>query len=122
MATILLVDNDPLQAIQRKSMLERRFHDVQRVGDAAQALCLVEQPRFAEGLALVVSGLDMPGVGGPALVAELHTRLPKLPVLVLAGASDTPGDYLGERVRFLPRPFSTDEMLGAASLLLSQSE
>ena len=57
MATILLVDNDPLQAFLRKSILERRFDDVQRVGDAAEAFCLVEQPQFAENLGLVISGL-----------------------------------------------------------------
>jgi len=38
---ILLVDNDPLQAFQRKSILERQFQEVERVGDAADALCLV---------------------------------------------------------------------------------
>jgi len=47
MATILLVDSNPLQAHQRKSILERRFHEVQRVSDAAEAFCLVEQPEFA---------------------------------------------------------------------------
>ena len=53
MATILLVDDDPLQAFVRKSTLEKRFHDVERVADAAEALCLVEQPQFAGGLGLV---------------------------------------------------------------------
>ena len=83
MTTILLVDNDPLQASLRKSILERRFSEVERVADAAEALCLVEQPQFAGHLGLVVSGLNMPGIGGPAFVAELHDRLPNVPVLVL---------------------------------------
>ena len=120
MATILLVDNDPLQAFLRKSILERRFHDVQRVGDAAEALCLVEQPQFAESLGLVISGLHMHGIGGPAFVAELHTRLPKVPVLVLGSASEAAGDYAGEFVRFLSRPVSSDEMLSAAGKMLAQ--
>ena len=63
MTTILLVDDDPLQAFLRKSILERRFRDVERVGDAAEALCLVEQPEFAGQLGLVISGLNMPGIG-----------------------------------------------------------
>jgi len=120
MATILLVDNDPLQAFLRKSILERRFHDVQRVGDAAEALCLVEQPQFAESLGLVISGLHMHGIGWPAFVAELHTRLPKVPVLVLGSASEAAGDYAGEFVRFLSRPVSSDEMLSAAGKMLAQ--
>jgi DNA-binding NtrC family response regulator len=121
MAIILLVDNDPLQAFQRKSTLERRFNDVERVGDAAEALCLVEQPHFAGQLGLVISGLSMPGIGGPEFVAELHARLPQVPVLVLGSASEAPGDYAGGFVRFLARPFAMDEMVTAVANLLAQN-
>jgi CheY-like chemotaxis protein len=120
MAIILLVDNDPLQAIQRKSLLERRFDDVQRVRDAAEALCLVEQPQFVENLGLVVCGLDMRGIGGPAFVAELQTRLPRLPVLVLGSATESAGDYAGEHVRYLPRPIANETILSAANQLLAE--
>jgi DNA-binding NtrC family response regulator len=122
MSTILLVDNDPLQALQRMSILQRRFYDVQRAGDAAEALCLVEQPQFAGNLGLVISGLDMPGIGGPAFVAELRARLPRVPVLVLGIASEDAGDYQGGSVRFLPRPFAMDEMLKIAGILLAQNQ
>jgi two-component system nitrogen regulation response regulator GlnG len=118
LATILLVDNDPLQALARRSVLERHFDDVQRVGDAAEALCLVEQPEFAENLALVVSGLEMPGIGGPEFVAELHSRLPNLPILVLGNATDAAEDYTGGWIRFLARPFPVDEMLNVADQMV----
>jgi DNA-binding NtrC family response regulator len=120
MSTILLVDNDPLQAFLRKSLLERRFDDVQRVGDAADALCLVEQPQFAENLGLVISGLHQHGIGGPAFVAELHLRLPNVPVLVLGSGTEVSGDYAWEGVRFLARPIASDEMVAAAGRLLTQ--
>jgi DNA-binding NtrC family response regulator len=119
MSTILLVDNDPLQAFRRKSILERRFHDVQRVGDAADALCLVEQPQFAGNLGLVISGQHMQGIGGPAFVAELHLRLPTLPVLVLGNAGEVAEDYTGKWLRFLPKPVSGEEMLALASEMLT---
>jgi len=120
MATILMVENDPLQGFLRKSMLERRSHKVERVGDAAEALCLVEQPQFAGRLGLVISGPNMLGIGGPAFVAELHERLPNVPVLVLGGRSDAASDYLGGRVRFLSRPFAGDEIAAAADELLAE--
>jgi len=120
MTTILLVDDDPLQAFLRKSMLERKFENVARVGDAAEALCLVEQPQFADHLGLVITGLNMPGVGAPAFVAELHERLPKVPVLVLGGGADTATDYHGGWVRFLPRPFAGEAILAAANEMLAQ--
>jgi DNA-binding NtrC family response regulator len=121
MATILLVDHDPLQAFLRKSVLERRFPDVQRVGDAAEAFCLVEQPSFAGNLGLVISGQHVPGLGGPAFVAELHLRMPWLKVLVLGGAEETPGDYAGSGACFRRRPIATEELLTLAGQMLGQN-
>ena len=90
-----------------------------RVADAAEALCLVEQPQFAGGLGLVISGHHLPGIGGPAFVAELHTRIPSVPVLVLGDPSEQPGDYQGEYIRFLPRPVASDDILNAAGQMLA---
>lgn len=122
MATILLVDDDPLQASLRKSILEGKFSDVKRVADAAEALCLVEQPLFAVNLGLVIAGHHMPGIGGPEFVAELHARMPELPVLVLGSASETPNDYSGNGVCFRTRPIAPEELLTLASQMLAQHE
>jgi CheY-like chemotaxis protein len=124
MSTILLVDHDPLQASLRKSLLERRFSDVRRVSDAAEALCLVEQPQFASRLGLIVAGGQVPGLGGPAFVAELHTRLPQLPILVLGSENEAESDYIyvSQCIRFLPRPFASEEMLVAAHQMIIPSE
>lgn len=121
MPTILLVDNDPLQAFVRKSNLEKRFGEVERVSDPAEALCLIEQPQFARNLRLVISGPHTPGIGGPDFVAELHSRLPSVPVLVLGDADHTAEDYGSEGVRLLSRPFASDQVLAAAGQMLAQS-
>jgi len=116
------VDNDPFLALQRKSLLERRFHDVQRVSDASEALCPVEQPQFAANLGLVISGEHMQGIGGPAFVAELHTRLPNVPILVLGFAGVAETDYSGGWVRFLPKPFTNEEVVLTAGLMLAKHQ
>lgn len=121
MPIILLVDNDPLQAIQRKTVLERRFAHVERAVDAAEALCLVEQPQFAGNLALVISDLHMPGIDGPAFVAELHERMPLLPILVLGSASEAEDDYGADSVRFLSRAVANDQLLAQADQLLERA-
>jgi DNA-binding NtrC family response regulator len=121
MGIILLVDNDPLRAFQRKSFLDSHFREVERVSDAAEALCLVEQPYFATRLALVISGLTTPGIGGPEFVAEFHARLPQVPVLVLGNNADSPRDYDTGFVQFLARPFSFEQMVSAAGDLLAES-
>lgn len=116
--TILLVDDDPFQASIRKSILERKFSDVRRVRNAAEALCLIEQPQFAGKLALVVSGHQHSGIGVQDFVAELQSRMPLVPVLVLDDNSDPNECLLGESVRFLHRPLIAEEMLDAASQLV----
>ena len=64
----------------------------------------------------------MQGIGGPAFVAELHLRLPALPVIVLGNAGEVAEDYSGEGVRFLPRPIESEELLALASEMLTHSE
>jgi DNA-binding NtrC family response regulator len=120
--TILLVDDDPLQAYICKTLLDRRFADVKRVADAAEALCLVEQPHFADGLGLVISRDRLPGIGGPAFVAELHSRMPELPVLVLGDAVQWPSDMKGSaHMRFLPQASATDEIVSTVGQMLAMS-
>jgi DNA-binding NtrC family response regulator len=121
MRTILLVEDDPLQALVRMSVLEKRFPDVRRAADAVEALCLIEQPVFSGNLGLVISGHHLPGLGGPAFVAELHSRMPALPVLVLGDAAESVRDYTSDGVRFLAKPIATEEMLTVASQMLAQT-
>jgi FixJ family two-component response regulator len=79
----------------------------------------VEQPRFAGRLGLVITDLNMPGIGSPAFVAELHVRLPRVPVLVLGSDAELAAGYDARWVRFLPRPFASEEILSAASELIA---
>jgi len=119
--TILLVDDDPLQAYMCKSLLDKRFADVKRVADAGEALCLIEQPRFACDLGLVISRDRLPGIGGPAFVAELHNRMPELPVLVLGDAGEWPAASKGDHVRFMPPASATEEIVSAAGQMLASN-
>jgi DNA-binding NtrC family response regulator len=119
MINILLVDDDPLQASLMLSLLGQRFGDVRRVTDAAEALCLIEQPEFASKLGLVISGHHAPGIGGPAFVSELHTRIPDLPVLVLGTAGETLADYAETHAVFLAKPFAVERMLTLTRQMLT---
>ncbi|MGD1107566.1 MAG: response regulator [Terracidiphilus sp.] len=120
MTTILIVDDDPLQASLMMSLLGRQFGNVCRVNDAAEALCLIEQPEFAGKLGLVITGHHTPGIGGPAFVAELRSRKPDLPVLVLGAKGTVSSDYNGEHVVFLPRPVGGEKMLAVTGQLLAE--
>jgi CheY-like chemotaxis protein len=122
MATILLVDDDPFQASLMLSLLGQRFGDVRRVTDAAEALCLIEQPELACKLGLVISGHHKPGIGGPAFVNELRSRMPDLPVLVLGTAGETPADYAETHAILLAKPFTSEKMLTLTLQMLADDK
>jgi len=92
---------------------------VRRAADAAEALCLIEQPEFAQNLGLVISGNHTRGIGRAAFVAELRTRMPDLPVLVLGAPGDAPADYSSEHVAFLAKPVTAEKILDLSSQLLA---
>ena len=107
-----------MQAHVRRSILGRHFHDVERASDAAEAFILVEDPGFAKKLGLVVVGLHRPGIGSPAFVAELTSRLPSVPVLVLGRDREEAALYNGTNVRYLPRAVSSQELLAVSRQMM----
>ena len=122
MAKVLLVEDDPLHAFLLRSNLERIFAHVERVTDASEALCLLEQQSFAASIDLVVCSLRMPGFGGSAFATELHDRLPHMPILVLGEPADAAEACFGGCVALLTSPFAADEMLTLAGRLMMHEE
>jgi DNA-binding response OmpR family regulator len=119
MTSILLVDDDPLQASIILSVLEQRFGAVRRVFDAADALCLIEQRGFTDNLHLVIVGHHLPGMSGPAFVNELRSRAPNLPILVLGAIGEIAADYAEAHICFLARPFAAIKILNLACWMVS---
>lgn len=118
--TILLVEDDPLAAQSILSLLSGGFGEVKRAAGAAEALCAIEQSEIAAKLGLVISGHHTTGIGGPAFVAELHERMPELPVLVLGGDEESAADYAGEHVEFLPRRHASQQIVPLARKMLAR--
>ena len=122
MTTILLVEDDPLQTYLIMSLLRRQPAAVRRAYDAAEAFCLVEQPDFARRLRLVISGHQTQGIGGPAFVAELHARMPRVPIVVLGMAGESPDSYEDDHVFFLPRHLVAERIVFLTNALLAPTK
>jgi CheY-like chemotaxis protein len=120
MTTILLVEDDPLEAHTIMPLLEREFDEVRRATDAAEALYDIEHSDFASRLGLVVSGQHLKGIRKTEFVAELHERMPELPVLVLGTQDESAGDYVGDNVAFLPRALAARQIVEFANKLLAR--
>ena len=117
--TILLVDDDPFQANAHRLALERHFPNIERVTGASEAFIRLGEPEFQETLALILVGLRLPGVGSPAIVSELRSRLPHVPVLVIGRRGETATDYTSEKVGFLPSGSPGSELLAAVRKVLA---
>jgi CheY-like chemotaxis protein len=122
METILLIDDNPLRASMRKSILEGTAPDVVRALDAAEALCLVESPEFAQKLTLVITGHVLTGITGPEFVAEFRSRMPQVPVLVLSGVPDAEKEYQGISGVSVSQAASPDELRKLVSRLVASGQ
>ena len=122
METILLVDDNPLRAAMRKSLWEGKTPAVVRAIDASEALCMVESPEFAQGLALVITGHVMSGISGPEFVEEFRSRMPQVPVLVLSAVPDAEQEYKGIPQVFVSRTTGGDELRSLVSRLVGVAQ
>lgn len=122
METILLVDDNPLRAAMRQSLLEGGAPLVLRALDAAEALCMVESPEVAQTLALVITGHVMSGISGPEFVAEFRSRMPHVPVLVLSSVADAEAQYQSIPNVYCSQTTSPDELRSLVRRLLQMGQ
>ncbi len=76
---ILVVDNDDSFRRVVAGQLSREGYDVLEAGEGGMALRLLE----AESVDLVLTDLQMPGLDGLGLLAELSATRPDLPVIIM---------------------------------------
>lgn len=116
--SILLGEDDPVNALLVQTTLERAGHSVRLAGDfAALREALAERPRAR--IDLLITDLNMPGGEGVEFMTDLRRReradgLPPLPALVLSGET---ADAVRQAVlaagadRVLVKPVSPGELL-----------
>ena len=80
---ILLVEDDPATCISIRESLNLLNYEVMSAGNGSEAIRLYEEHR--SNVALVLTDLVMPEMGGLQLVVALKDLNPQLPVLVMSG-------------------------------------
>jgi CheY-like chemotaxis protein len=119
MTEILLVDDNAIQAATRKAILHRTGRAVAVAENAIQALKMLEDEEFAQGLGLVVTDHLMPGMNGPKFVQRLREVLPEIPVLVLSGLPDAESEYSGLDIIFRLKPLAPETLIHLATGLMT---
>lgn len=119
LATVLLVEEDPLIRELSRDMLERQGFRVLTAGNSNEA------ERIARGqdiFDVLITAWATTGVAGTTLVQLLRSMRPDLRVLFVAGYSDGSGDSLAapDGSAILQKPFSGDSLGRKIRLLLEE--
>ena len=119
--TILLIDDNAIQAATRQTILKRAGYFVIPILNPQRALEQIQSDEFPSQIDLVITDHVMPGMNGAEFVRELRQIHPGLPVLVISGMEEAEQEYAGLHVTFRLKPLLPDDLLGAVDHLLSES-
>jgi CheY-like chemotaxis protein len=119
--TILLVEDEAAVREAAKRMLRKYGFTVVEAKNGQDALMLWE--REHETIDIVLTDVVMPAMGGAELARTLRTYRPDLKVVFMSGYTQGTLELssLDESAsRFLPKPFTTDQLVGTLRDLLEQ--
>jgi CheY-like chemotaxis protein len=120
--TILLIDDNAVQAATRQAILKRAGYFVIAVLSPQRALEQLRNNDLPEPIDLVLTDHIMPGMTGSEFVRHLREFQPNMPVLVISGMADAEDEYAGLRVEFRLKPLMPDHLLASVHNLLSSSK
>jgi two-component system, cell cycle sensor histidine kinase and response regulator CckA len=111
---ILVVDDEAVARRFMERALTEAGYRVMLANDGEQALEVIRMTR--RRIALVITDLVMPGMGGHAFALEV-AKLQSAPPLLYISAYEKPQGEMAKR--FLQKPFSTDQLVTAVRTLIS---
>jgi signal transduction histidine kinase/CheY-like chemotaxis protein len=114
MATILVVDDDPLIAMSTVDMLEDLGHTVIEANSGKRALEIIDA---GQSIDLMMTDQAMPGMTGIQLAEIVRTKRPHLPVLLASGYTDLPASKLANLPR-LSKPYQQSQLQAEIEKLL----
>lgn len=118
-ATILLIDDNAVQAATRQTILKRSGYFVIPVLHPQRALEQIRSHEFTESIDLVITDHLMPGMDGAEFVLQLRKLQPDVPVLVISGLDEAEDAYEGLHVTFRLKPFQPHHLLAIVEQLVS---
>ena len=113
---ILVVDDNPVQAITRKAILNRAGLEVRTVYSAEAAFDALDSDENRD-INLVITDHIMPGESGCHFVERLWERRAGLSVMVLSGLPEAEADYKALDITFRAKPIPPSELVALATKL-----
>lgn len=116
--TLLLIDDNAIQAATRQTILKRAGYFVIAVLSPERALEQLRNREYPSSIDLILTDHLMPGMNGNEFVTRLREFAPDLPVLVISGLAEAEDEYLGLNVDFRLKPLLPDVLLANVQSLL----
>jgi two-component system, cell cycle sensor histidine kinase and response regulator CckA len=116
---VLVVDDQPSVLSVSRQILERHQYHVTIANDAESALTAARAG--AGSIALLITDLVLPGVGGQEIARRMREIVPHLRVLFISGFAEQTSALLaplGPSTAFLAKPFTAPQLLTAVRRLL----
>lgn len=117
---VLLVDDEDMLRRATARMLRRRGYTVTEAESGESAL---EKFKLEPSVDVLVTDVLMPGMNGPTLVDAIRAERRDLPVIFVSGYSSHAGvrNDVWEGARYLPKPFTQDELEATIAEALANS-
>jgi CheY-like chemotaxis protein len=107
-ATLLLIDDNAVQAATRQAILKR----------AGYFVIAVLSPEDPADIDLIITDHLMPGMNGAEFVTKLREFDPEVPVLVISGMAEAEEEYAGLGAEFRLKPLLPDHLLASVHKLV----
>lgn len=107
---ILVVDDNPVQALTRKAILVRAGYDAMTVYSAEDAFHALDSDE-TRAIAMVIADHIMPGESGSHFVQLLWQHRAGLRVIVLSGMAEAETEYAGLDITFRTKPIQPEELI-----------
>ena len=117
--TVLLIDDNAIQAATRQTILKRAGYFVIPALNPVRALEQFRENDFPVEIGLVITDHLMPGMNGAEFVRELRILKPDIPVLVISGMEEAEDEYQDLNVLFRLKPLLPDNLLASVHRLAS---
>lgn len=116
--TILLIDDNAIQAATRQTILKRAGYFVIAVLNPERALDQLRNNDYPDPIDLVITDHIMPGMNGSEFVTRLREFAPNLPVLVISGLAEAEDEYAALGVNFRMKPLMPQHLIETVGTLL----
>jgi CheY-like chemotaxis protein len=115
---ILVVEDEPASLECISHFLRKQGYAVREARDGAEAIELIDNSQFD----LVLSDIRMPRVDGVALAANILSRVPTIPIILMTAVPFELKRSLGYSLPCLSKPILLDELRTNVQTALARGE